>query len=99
MKAVYAAVLTPVCDSSGYVARVPDVNGCITTGNDLQDALENIRDALAASLCTLEDLFQPIPMPSTAETVQRDSDSIITMVDVDTAKYRKETEIRNRTEG
>lgn len=99
MKAVYAAVLTPVCDSGGYVARIPDVNGCITTGNDLQDALENVRDALGACLCTLEDLSQPIPTPSAAETIQRDSDSIITMVDVDTAKYRKETDIRNRTEG
>lgn len=93
MKAVYAAVMTPVRDSGEYVARVPDVNGCITTGTDILDALVNIRDALAACLCTLEDFSEPIPAPSATETIQCDRDSIIELIDVDTLKYREETDI------
>lgn len=94
MKTVYAAVLTPIPDSGGYAARVPDVSGCITTGTDAQDTLENIRDALAACLCTLEDYNEPIPNPSAPETVSHEEGSIVALIDVDTLKYREETDTR-----
>lgn len=94
MKIVYAAILTPIPDSGGYAARVPDVSGCITTGTDVQDTLENIRDALAACLCTLEDYNEPIPNPSAPETVSHEEGSIVALIDVDTLKYREETDTR-----
>lgn len=94
MKTVYAAVLTPIPDSGGYAARVPDVSGCITTGADVQDTLENIRDALAACLCTLDDYNEPIPNPSAPETVSHEEGSIVALIDVDTLKYREETDTR-----
>lgn len=94
MKNVYAAVLTPIPDCSGYAARVPDVNGCITSGTNIQDALDNIKDALAACLCTLEDYNQPVPAASAPETIQHESGSIIALVDIDTLKYREETDTR-----
>lgn len=94
MKTVYAAIFTPIPDGSGYAARVPDVNGCITTGTDIPDTLENIRDALAACLCTLEDFNQPIPEPSVPESIDHDAASIVALVDVDTLRYREETDTR-----
>lgn len=94
MKNVYAAILTPISDSAGYAARVPDISGCITTGNDINDTLENIRDALAACLCTLEDYDRPIPAPSAPESIQYDTGSILALIDVDTLKYREETDTR-----
>lgn len=94
MKKVYAAVITPIPDSGGYAVRVPDVSGCITTGADIQEALENIKDALAGCLCTLEDYNDPVPEPTAPEAVEHDADSIIALVDVDTLKYREETDTR-----
>lgn len=94
MKIVYASVLTPIPETGGYAARVPDVNGCVTTGTDVQDTLENIRDALAACLCTLEDYNQPIPAPTAPEAIPHDEGSIIALIDVDTLKYREETDTR-----
>lgn len=94
MKCVYAAVLTPIPGDGGYAARVPDVNGCITTGADVQETIDNIKDALAACLCTLEDFNHPVPTPSAPETIEHDSASIIALVDVDTLKYREETDTR-----
>lgn len=94
MKCVYAAVLTPIPDAGGYAARVPDVNGCITTGADVQETIDNIKDALAACLCTLEDFNQAVPSPSAPESIQHDDGSIIALVDVDTLKYREETDTR-----
>ena len=95
MKEVYAAVLTPITESGGYRARVPDVNGCITTGTDIMDTIENIKDALAACICTLEDFNQPIPVPTAPESVEHDSDSIVALIDIDTLKYREETDTRS----
>lgn len=94
MKGVYAAILTPIDNESGYVARVPDVSGCITTGRDMLDTLDNIRDALVACLCTLEDFNEPVPQASTPETIAHDAKSVIALVDFDTLKYREETDTR-----
>ena len=94
MKGVFAAILTPMTDSSGYAARVPDVNGCITSGSDISETLDNIKDALAACLCTLEDYNEPIPAPSNPESIQHEEGTVIALVDVDTLKYREETDTR-----
>lgn len=94
MKGVFAAILTPITDSAGYAARVPDVNGCITSGSDIAETLENIKDALAACLCTLEDFNEPIPTPRNPESIQHEEGSVIALVDVDTLKYREETDTR-----
>ena len=49
----YTAVIT---ESNGtYYAKVPDVNGCITTASSLQDAISMISDALNLCLVGLED--------------------------------------------
>lgn len=95
MKNVYAAILTPIPDSSGYAARVPDVNGCITTGSDVNETLDNIRDALAACLCTLEDYGDPIPEPTAPEALGHEDGAVIALVDVDLLKYREETDTRS----
>lgn len=55
MKYVYTAVFTPMEDNSGYYARVPDLLGCITTGKDLPDAIDQIKDAMSVRLVVAED--------------------------------------------
>lgn len=94
MKGVYAAVLTPMLNGEGYAARVPDVNGCITSGANIQETIENIKDALAACLCTLEDYNDPLPSASPPETIPHGPESIIALIDIDTLKYREETDTR-----
>ena len=47
MRMIYTAALTPQENSSGYYARIPDIPGCVTTGRDLPETLDNIQDALA----------------------------------------------------
>lgn len=92
MRKVYPALLTPD-ESGGFFIRVPDVNGCITTGRTLEETLVNIRDALAGCLCVLEDVGQPLPDPS-APAVVADGLSTVVLVDVDLLEYRKETDTK-----
>lgn len=92
MKKVYPALIAPT-ESGGYFIRVPDVSGCITTGKTLEEALDNIRDALAGCLCVLEDVGQPLPKASEPLAVA-DGSSAVVLVDVDLLKYRQETDTR-----
>jgi antitoxin HicB len=45
----------------GYVVTCPLVPELITEGNDVQDALHNANDALAAIIEALKDLGRPLP--------------------------------------
>lgn len=92
MRRVYPALLETM-ESGGYFIRVPDVNGCITTGDTLEETLDNIRDALAGCLCVLEDVGQPLPEPSDPAAVN-DAKATVVLVDVDLLEYRKETDTR-----
>lgn len=80
-------------DDGTYVIQVPDVKGCITTADTLEEAYDDIRDALAGCLCTLEDAHLPLPAPSQPGSIQQDGKTVI-LVDVDLVKYRKETDTR-----
>ena len=91
MKKVYPALLSST--DSGFVIRVPDVAGCVTTGESVDEALDNIRDALAGCLCVLEDVGQELPKPSDPFTVSADGATLV-LVDVDLLKYREETDTR-----
>ena len=92
MKKLYPALLKP-CESGGYVISVPDVKGCVTTGDSIEDALDSIRDALAGCLCALEDVNEPLPTASEPAAVA-DSKATVILVDVDLIEYRKETDLK-----
>lgn len=92
MRKVYPALLAPA-ESGGFFIRVPDVNGCITTGKTIEETLDNVRDALAGCLCVLEDVDQPLPEPSSPIDIA-DGISTVVLVDVDLLEYRKETDTK-----
>ncbi len=93
MKNVYVARLVPIEDGGGYCGTVPDVPGCVTTGRDMSETLENIRDALSGCLCVLEDEGEPVPSPTAIELVEPDG-GCLALVDVDTTAYRIKTDTR-----
>lgn len=92
MKKVYPALLAS-SEGGGYVIRVPDVSGCITTGATIEEALDNIRDALAGCLCVLEDIGEPLPAPSEPFSVAEDGSTVV-LIDVDLLEYRRATDTR-----
>ena len=50
-------------DEDGYVAYVPELRGCITTGLTEVDALENLRDAMETWLSSALENGDAIPEP------------------------------------
>ena len=46
-------------DKAGYGITIPDVPGCFTAGDTLEEALENVREALEAHLGGEDNLPEP----------------------------------------
>jgi predicted RNase H-like HicB family nuclease len=53
-----------------YVAEVPSLPGCISQGETREQALENIKEAIAGYLESLEAHGEPVPPPITEEVVE-----------------------------
>ena len=47
-----------------WAAYVPDLPGCITTGNTLEETESNIREAIEGHLKTLREFGDPVPQPT-----------------------------------
>jgi len=86
MKYIYPAVFTKENDK--YYVSVPDLSGCHTVGDDLQDAVEMARDAVEMWLCIAEDRKEVIPKPNFDI---KPGNGLVSLIDADTAMYRKMT--------
>ena len=92
MKYTYTAVFTE--KNKKVYARVPDLDGCITTGKDLIDAIEQMADAMAAWLCNAEDENLPIPAPTPQLKIAHNNGDILSIIKADTLAYRAATDTR-----
>jgi predicted RNase H-like HicB family nuclease len=65
----YRVVIEP--DEDGvYVAEVPALPGCISQGKTRQEAVANIKEAIAAYLASLKAHNEPLPPPISEEIVE-----------------------------
>ncbi|MBP5195234.1 MAG: type II toxin-antitoxin system HicB family antitoxin [Lachnospiraceae bacterium] len=94
MNYIYTAVFTPNEDSTKFYARIPDLPSCITTGYSLQDAITQITDAASGWLVVAEDEDLTIPSPTPQTLVERGEGDFLSLISVDTIKYRAETETK-----
>lgn len=88
----YTAVISE--DNGIFYAKVPDVDGCITTGKSLSEAINLITDALNLCLVVLED-EDIVPAAPTAQVdIPHETNDILTIVQADTIKYRSQTDTK-----
>ena len=86
-KYVYPAVFAK--DEDGYSVRFPDVDGCFTSGKDLQEALEMAEDALCLMLYDREESGETIPAASAVTEVRTEPGEVVSLIGCDTLEYRK----------
>lgn len=53
-----------------FVAEVPALPGCISQGSTRPEAIENIKEAIAGYVESLEAHGEPVPPPITEELVE-----------------------------
>ena len=95
MKYTYTAVFTPTEDGLEVYARVPDLPGCITTGDNIEDAIEQITDAASGYLVVAEDKNLEIATPTPQAAIPHDPGDTLSLICVDTIAYRAQTDTRS----
>jgi predicted RNase H-like HicB family nuclease len=62
----YPVIVEPLPEEEGggFAAIVPDLAGCMSDGETPEEALANVRDAIAVWIEAARDLNRPIPRPS-----------------------------------
>ena len=62
----YPVLIEPLAreDGGGFIATAPDLPGCMSDGETPEDALANVRDAIAAWIDEARALGRPVPKPS-----------------------------------
>ena len=54
-------ILTPDREDGGWVVDVPSLPGCMSQGDTVQEALSNVRDAIAEWIAAAADEGMPVP--------------------------------------
>lgn len=94
MKYIYTATFTPNEDGTKYYCRVPDLPGCITTGDSLDNAIEMITDAASGWLAVAEDEGNDIPLATPQHDLDIPDNAICSIIRIDTFAYRAATDTR-----
>lgn len=87
-KYAYPAIFTPENDGS-YSVNFPDLEGCYTCGDSLEDAIEMAEDALALVLYGYEKDERKIPAPSSLDSFELNTGDFLNYIACDTMEYRK----------
>ena len=57
-------------EEGGYIVSCPQLSGCVTQGETVDEALAMIKDAIQGYIASLQEHGEPIP-PSLEERVER----------------------------
>jgi predicted RNase H-like HicB family nuclease len=57
----YTVILEPDDEGKGFTVEVPALPGCITEGDNIEDALSNAKEAIELFIETLKEIGKPIP--------------------------------------
>lgn len=87
-KYAYPAIFTPEEDGS-YSINFPDLEGCYTCGDSIEDEIEMAEDALALVLYGYEKDNRAIPAPSTLSSLTLSGNEFVNYIACDTMEYRK----------
>ena len=87
MKYFYPAVIEKT--KEGYEVYFPDIKGCATSGDSLQEALLNAEDALSLMLWDMEEKQDVIPVASETNAIKCRKNEIVNLIPADTMEYRR----------
>ena len=76
---IYPAIFEP-SEAGGYCITFPDLPGCITEGDTLDEAMYMAKDALELYLFNLEDEDEEIPVPSAPESIETKNHTFVVPV-------------------
>lgn len=87
-KYIYPAIFAKN-ELGGYCVSFPDVKGCYTQGDDLQDAYDMAKDALCLMLYDIEEDSKDIPPASDISAIKTSDGEFVSLVSCDTLTYKR----------
>ncbi len=94
MRYIYTAIFEPNENGTKYYCRVPDLPGCITTGDSIENAIEMITDAASGWLVVAEDEENEIPAATPQCRLKIPENAICSVICIDTLAYRAATDTK-----
>jgi predicted RNase H-like HicB family nuclease len=88
MKYAYTAILTPE-ENGLHGVRFPDLPGCSTSGDSIEDAIYMAQDVLCLTLYDLEQDKKTIPIASSPKDIKTSGVEFSSVIAVDTETYRR----------
>ena len=86
---IYPAVFTPE-DNGKYSIRFPDIEGCLTFGENLEDGMMMAKDALSLAIYSnYEEPEIEVPASTKINEIKLDKNEFVTYVVADTTYYRR----------
>lgn len=86
-KLFYPAVFHP--EETGYSVSVPDLDGCFTEGDTLEEAYNMAFDAIGLCITDILNNKQKVPAASVPKKVSRGSDDFVVLIEFDMTAYLK----------
>ena len=79
-KYIYPAIFD--FDEDGITVTFPDLPGCITCGDNHEEALKNAKEVLELYMYSLEEDNETIPQPSNILDLEVENTQVIVLVDI-----------------
>lgn len=94
MKYIFPAVFTLDMTDENYpngvyLVNFPDLEGCYTDGETIEEAYKMAEDVLNLTLWDMKEDKKEIPKPSNPKEFKCDDNSFVSLVTADTLEYRK----------
>ncbi|TQR33956.1 type II toxin-antitoxin system HicB family antitoxin [Brevibacillus brevis] len=89
---IYPALFHYATD--GISVTFPDLPGCITCGDEPEEAFRMAREAMALHLYGMEQDNEDIPQPSAPTTLKAEQAEVVTLIEVWMPPFRDEMENR-----
>lgn len=89
-KLFYPAIFQPDEDNT-FTVIFPDVPGCVTCGDNMEDAYEMAFDVLGLGLSVMEDKKEPIPAASAPQDIELEAGQFIVVIEFNMDEYKRKT--------
>jgi antitoxin HicB len=92
-KLFYPAVFHP--EDTGYSVFVPDIDGCFSQGDTLEEAIEMISEAIGLCLEEFAERHEEAPLPSSPKNVICEPEDFVALIEFDWIAYQKKHDTRS----
>lgn len=90
MRLIYPAIFAFDAEENCYTVEFPDLSGCVTGGNTLEEAIEMAMDAAGGWLLTSVEDQETIPKPSDIRQIRvEEENAFVNLIPVDLDDYAR----------